>query len=302
MIVGVIGLGRMGQGIVRRLVHGGHTVIGYDPSIKLTQNHIQEKDIFYTGSFKNASSIEELCKETPIIWLMVPAGKTVDSVINTIVSAKQSTNIIIDGGNSFFKDSVRRYYALKDHTISFIDCGTSGGLQGKERGYCLMVGGDKPAFDLCEPLLKALAAPHGYEYIGPSGSGHYVKMVHNGIEYALLQAYAEGFAILKNGSYKNTNLEKISALWNNGSIIRSWILELARQVFTREQNFYDIKGTIGESGTGLWTVQEAEQHTISVDVIKKSLEIREESRIKGGNYATKIVSLLRNAFGGHAVH
>lgn len=294
MTVGLIGLGRMGQGIAARLLAAGIGIIGFDKSNPVL-------DFKTTGQFELVKTIEEVALKSRIIWLMVPAGKIVDDVIDSLIPHLRKDDIVIDGGNSFYKDSIRRYKQLIEHSVYFIDCGTSGGLHGKEIGYCLMIGGDKEPYSHCERLFKAIASPNGYSLLGPSGSGHYVKMVHNGIEYGLLQAYAEGFHVLKDGHYKNLDLEEISELWQHGSIIRSWILELAHKVFTQEQEIDDIYGAIAESGTGLWTVEEAQDHKITVDVIKTALAVRAESRKTGGNYATKLVSLLRHEFGGHPV-
>jgi 6-phosphogluconate dehydrogenase len=186
-------------------------------------------------------------------------------------------------------------------SIHFIDCGTSGGIHGKDFGFSLMIGGDHTAFIAAEPIFKALAMDQGYAHLGPSGAGHYVKMVHNGIEYALLQAYAEGFHVLKNGSYDNFDLEKICSVWNSGSIVRSWIVELARQVFEKDQTFTNVSGHIFENKTGQWMIEEARERNIPVKTIMQSLDIRAWSRATGGNYATKIVAMLRQQFGGHPI-
>jgi 6-phosphogluconate dehydrogenase len=215
----------------------------------------------------------------------------------------QAEDIIIDGGNSKFSDSMRRAQELVKENIYFIDCGTSGGIHGSENGFCLMIGGDKTAYDRIEPLSKVIATPGGYAYCGPSGAGHYVKMIHNGIEYGILQAYAEGFHLLKDGAFKNEhlNLEKIASVWNHGSVIRSWILELVQDIMKEDPTLEDIKGTVASTGMGLWTVEEAHQSKIPVPVIEESLNVRKWSEKTGGNYATKVVAMLRNKFGGHAV-
>lgn len=350
MTVGVIGLGRMGESIAYRLADARINVFGYDPSPELK---VQINSHF----FQRVSNLKDLVTNSKIIWLMVPAGDTVDKVINDILPYLTPDNIIIDGGNSFFKDSIRRYNFLREHKISFLDCGTSGGLHGKECGFCLMVGGDKEAYDKCKEVFDAISwsqknvdkcgcccseksdkelSKHECcteknkcscskdqdncknkecgccchssikmdgkfsAYVGPAGAGHYVKMVHNGIEYALLEAYSEGFHLLKSGTYENLNLEQISRIWNNGSIIRSWLLKLSNDVFKKDQEFKDISGVIEETGTGRWTADEAKAKKIPVDLIERAVEIRAESRKTGGNYANKIVALLRNAFGGHA--
>ncbi len=306
-MVGLIGLGRMGQSIAARLLYGGFDVIGYDkyPPQELDTN-IPGESRSKQAHFIQATSIEELAHKATLIWLMVPAGKPVDDVIQEIhphivQKDKEQRAVIVDGGNSFFKDSLRRFAFLKQQGIEFVDCGTSGGLHGRMHGFCLMVGGTHESYIKCEPVLRALAAKNGHAHVGPAGAGHYVKMVHNGIEYALLQAYAEGFQILKEGHYKNLDLANIADLWNHGSIIRSWILTLTEEIFQQNQELEHVVGTIQESGTGLWTVEEAKEQAIPVPVIEQALHIRAESRRTGGTYATKLVSLLRQAFGGHAV-
>ena len=292
MKICVIGLGRMGHAVAFRLINGGHEVWGFDTD---SNNLKLASDI----GVKVVSAVQELAQHVTVYWLMIPAGDAVDSVISQLSNVLKPGDIIIDGGNSHFNDSVRRYKMLKEKQINFIDCGTSGGVHGKELGFSLMIGGDKEIFDKLEPIFKALSAVGGYAYMGPSGAGHYVKMVHNGIEYALLQSYADGFHLLKEGEYKNLDLVKVCDVWNHGSIIRSWILDLAHNVFINDQNFDEISGQIGENKTGRWTLDEAKNKNVSVDLIERALEIRALSRKTGGNYATKIVAMLRNQFGGH---
>lgn len=296
MKLGIIGLGRMGSGIAERLIKHGHEVIGFD----LDKNNC---DLAAQVGVKIAESIADVATHARIIWLMVPPGKPVDQVIETLMPALKSRDIVVDGGNSNFHDSMRRTQELAEKNIFYLDCGTSGGLNGRLQGYCLMVGGDHAAYTKIEDLLKAIAAPGGYGYMGQSGTGHYVKMVHNGIEYAMLQAYAEGFQLLKEGSFKkeHLDLEEISRLWNHGSVIRSWLLELAHNVFAHDQEFKNISGKIAEGGTGKWTVEDAHKNNVPVPTIEKSLEVRAWSRESGGNYATKVIQMLRNQFGGHEI-
>ncbi|HJM68684.1 MAG TPA: NAD(P)-binding domain-containing protein, partial [Candidatus Babeliales bacterium] len=187
------------------------------------------------------------------------------------------------------------------NNIAYLDCGTSGGLAGLKEGFCLMVGGNKKAYDAIKSVLKSIAAPEGYAYVGPSGTGHYVKMIHNGIEYALLQSYAEGFDLLKNGEFKDLKLEQISGLWEHGSIVRSEILSLMHGVLAKDQKLESVSGKVAESGMGRWTVELAKKENVPVPLIEKALEIRKESQKTGGNYGTKLVAMLRNAFGGHSV-
>lgn len=294
MNIGLIGLGRMGQSIAYRLVKAGYHVVGFDLNKQLVQQAVQR-------GVSAANSVAEVAQQCRIIWLMVPVGSPVDVVIAELTSHLQQGDIIVDGGNSKFTDSKRRAAQLKTEGIYFIDCGTSGGLGGREIGFSLMVGGDKDAYQKIEPLLSAIAMPHGYGYMGPSGAGHYVKMVHNGIEYGILQAYAEGYHLLKDGSYKNLDLELISGVWSHGSVIRSWINDLAHEIYEEHLNFDEISGEIAEGGTGLWTLEEAESNNIPMPVLKEALSVRAWSRKSGGNYATKLVALLRKKFGGHAV-
>ncbi len=288
----VVGLGRMGSAIVYRLHKAGHEVIGYDPSAQARQEAA-------TLGATIVATIEECAHHAQIVWLMVPAGPIVDQVLKELMEHLNAQAIIIDGGNSKFTDSIRRSQEFARTGISFLDCGTSGGLHGKEIGFSLMIGGSKKAFDFAEPIFKAVAAPEGYGLVGPSGSGHYVKMVHNGIEYALLQAYAEGLQLLHEGEFKELDLAKITTIWQHGSIIRSWILELTHEILKKDQQLEAVSGSIAESGTGAWTVQEARKQKVPVKLIEDSLEIRARSRETGGNYATKLVALMRHAFGGH---
>ncbi|MBY0354009.1 decarboxylating 6-phosphogluconate dehydrogenase [Candidatus Babeliales bacterium] len=294
MNVGIIGLGRMGQGIADHLTKAGHSVVGFDPTPQA------QEDALKIG-VTIAPSLEALARDVRIFWLMVPAGAPVDTTIEQLLPHLQAQDIIIDGGNSWFHDSIRRADMLAEKNIHFLDCGTSGGLAGRECGYSLMIGGSKEIFEKVERIFIAIAAPDGYALCGPVGAGHYVKMVHNGIEYSLLQAYAEGFHLLKSGHYKNLDLEQISNIWMHGSIIRSWILTLAHNVFEHDQNFANISGQIGENQTGRWTLDEAEKHGVPMQLLKDALDIRAWSRETGGNYATKVVAMLRNQFGGHAL-
>jgi len=293
--VGVVGLGRMGFAIAQRLHRAGLTVVG------LEQNDEKKSAVLGAG-MKFTTSYDELAKCASVVWLMVPAGEAVDAVLAQLQGRLAPGSVVIDGGNSFFKDSVRRHQALAAAGLHFVDCGTSGGVHGGELGYSLMVGGDAAAVESCRPLFDAIAMqPDGFVHVGPSGAGHFVKMVHNGIEYALLQGYAEGFHLLKDGPYRALDLAAVAKVWNNGSIIRSWICQLAQDVLTKDQELADIAGGIGENKTGQWTTQVAREHQVPLQVIEASLAVRAWSRATGGNYATKLVAMLRNAFGGHPV-
>ena len=294
MKVGLIGLGRMGNAVAFRLLQAGHEVIGFDLD-KSAQDNARSMGV------QIVTELKKITDGVDAIWLMVPAGEIVDVTITQLKPYLEPGLIIIDGGNSNFKDSIRRAEDLQKSSIHYLDVGTSGGLLGRDIGFSLMIGGDEQAFKKMEPLFKALAAKDGYAYFGPSGAGHYVKMVHNGIEYALLQAYAEGFDLLKNGRYKDLDMQKVAQVWSNGSVIRSWIVDLAHNVFKEDQDFKTISGKIGGGSTGRWTVQEAHEQNIPVMLIEDSLKIRDWSQKTDGNYATKLVALLRNQFGGHPV-
>jgi 6-phosphogluconate dehydrogenase len=297
MNVAIIGLGKMGEALAYRAMQARFTVFGFDVSADSCAAAAKE-------GVHIVSSIADFAdKNIHVFWLMVPQGDLVDKVVAQLRPFLKSEDIIIDGGNSKFTDSMRRAQELALDDIYFIDCGTSGGIHGRENGFCLMVGADKKAYDMIEPLMCAVATPGGYAHVGPSGAGHYVKMVHNGIEYGLLQAYAEGFHVLKDGQFKDQHLDlaSIAALWNHGSVIRSWILELVQDIMQEDQDLTDIKGNVASTGMGKWTVEQAHISDIPVPVIEESLKVREWSEKTGGNYATKIVAMLRNKFGGHLV-
>lgn len=296
MKMGIVGLGRMGGAVAYRLVQAGYSVLGFDASE-------QARTAAGREGVELAATLADVAKRADVIWLMLPEGAITSVAFNEILEHAKPESVIIDGGNSHFEDSIARaQQALAKH-ISFLDCGTSGGVRGKETGFCLMVGGSRQAYERAYPLLQAIAAPDGCAWVGPSGAGHYVKMVHNGIEYALLQAYAEGFHVIKQGSFalESIDLAELSRVWNVSSVIRSFILDLAHDIFKEDSEFSAVSGEIAENGTGLWTAQEADKHAIPIKTIKDALTIRAWSRETGGNYATKLVALLRNKFGGHDV-
>jgi 6-phosphogluconate dehydrogenase len=231
---------------------------------------------------------------------MVPAGAPVESTIDQLIPALARGDVIIDGGNSNFKDSIRRAAKVKQHGLEFIDAGTSGGIWGLTVGYCLMIGGSPEAFRQCEPIFQTLAPPDGYAHVGPPGAGHYVKMIHNGIEYGLLQAYAEGYEILHASKDFKLDLKQISAVWNRGSVVRSWLNELAERAFKKDADLAALKGYVEDSGEGRWTVQEAIDLDVPAPVITLSLLTRFRSR-QTDSFGAKVIAALRNEFGGHAV-
>lgn len=295
MKAGIIGLGKMGGFMTERLLNGKHEIVAYDLS-KDAVNKIK------TIGAEGAYTIEELVQKLPtprVLWMMVPAGKPVQQTIDKLTPLLSKGDIIIDGGNSYYKDSRERASALNEKGIYYLDVGTSGGIWGLKEGYCIMVGGEKKIFDYCEPIFKTLAPQNGYKYIGQSGSGHFVKMIHNGIEYGLMQAYAEGFEIMHASDYK-IDLPGVAALWGKGSVVRSWLLELLSDALSKDAELSSIKGFVEDSGEGRWTVAEAIDKNVPAPVITDSLLARLRSR-QEDSYSAKILAALRNEFGGHAV-
>jgi len=293
----MIGLGRMGGNMVERLMRKGHKTVVWDRSADVTGKY---QKMGATAAKDLSDLVAKL--ETPrVIWIMVPAGDPTEQTIASLVPSLAKGDIIIDGGNSNFHDTMRRAQELAAKGIEFVDSGTSGGIWGLENGYCLMVGGTDRAVKQCEPIFLALAPEDGYAHVGPSGSGHYVKMVHNGIEYALLQGYAEGYEILHNSKdFPKLDLHQIAEVWQHGSVVRSWLNELAASAFSRDASLGDLKGWIADSGEGRWTVQEAIDTDTPAPVITLSLIMRFRSR-QTDTFGGKVIAALRNEFGGHAV-
>jgi 6-phosphogluconate dehydrogenase len=297
MRLGMIGLGRMGGNMTRRLLGAKHEVVAFDRSADAV------KELAGLGAV-GATSLTDVCAKLSaprVVWIMVPSGKPVDDTIAALVPQLAKGDIIIDGGNSNFHDTMRRGADLKAKGIEFIDAGTSGGVWGLENGYCLMVGGDDNAVGVCEPIFRTLAPTDGYAHVGPTGSGHYVKMVHNGIEYGMLQAYAEGFEILHASKSFDIDLHQVAAVWNHGSVVRSWINELAESAFSHDPSLKDLRGYVDDSGEGRWTVQEAIDLDVPAPVITLSLLTRLRSR-QAESFGAKVIAALRHEFGGHAVH
>jgi 6-phosphogluconate dehydrogenase len=296
MKIGFIGLGKMGGNMVQRLLNDGHEVVAYARTVE-TVRKIEEKGAVGADSLQDM--VDKL-KNPRVIWIMVPAGKTTEETINKIAPLLEKGDILVDGGNSFYKDSIRRAGGLEKNGISFLDAGTSGGIWGLKIGYCLMIGGNAEAFVKVEPVFKTLAPENGYAHVGPSGAGHFVKMVHNGIEYAMLQGYAEGFEVMNAKQEFNLDLEKISNLWNHGSVIRSWLLELAENAFNKDPRLDLIRGFVEDSGEGRWTVAEAIEENVPTPIITLSLLQRFRSR-QEESFGAKVIAALRNEFGGHEV-
>ena len=296
MQLAMIGLGRMGGNMVRRLVEGGHEVVVYDASADAVTAHVA------TGA-KGAKSLADVAQRLAprrIVWVMVPAGAPVETTIDELVPHLSRGDIVIDGGNSNFRDSVHRAAALEAKGIELVDVGTSGGVWGLTLGYCLMIGGSSSAFRHCEPIFRTLAPPEGYAHVGPAGAGHYVKMVHNGVEYGMLQAYAEGYEILHASQDFTLDLRQVAKLWNRGSVVRSWLNELAERAFSRDADLADIRGYVEDSGEGRWTIEEAMRLDVPAPVITLSLLARFRSR-QEESFGAKVIAALRNEFGGHAV-
>ncbi|MBE0447406.1 MAG: decarboxylating 6-phosphogluconate dehydrogenase [Actinobacteria bacterium] len=294
MKIGFIGLGRMGSSIVRNLLEKGHEVVVYDQKAEQIEN------LTAVGAI-GASSLEaigSLLEPPRVVWLMIPAGPAVDNVIDKIAPSLAKDGIIIDGGNSFFKDSIRRASKLFKRTgIQFLDVGTSGGIEGARHGASLTIGGEKGVFEQIIPLFEALAAPGGFSYVGPSGAGHFTKMVHNGIEYAMLEAYGEGFELLSKAPLKIDIIPAIKA-WINGGVIRSWILELAERALQKDPKLESVSASIGGGETGEWTVETSIGYDVPIPVIYMALAMRYRSR-QVDSLSARLISALRYEFGRH---
>ncbi|MBS0540948.1 MAG: decarboxylating 6-phosphogluconate dehydrogenase [Proteobacteria bacterium] len=320
MQLGMIGLGRMGGNIVRRLVGKGHECVVFDQNADAVKGLAGDR---IAGASGLADLVKKLAKPRAV-WVMLPAGEITEKTVNELASLMEAGDTIIDGGNAFFQDDVRRGQALKTKGIHYIDCGTSGGVWGLERGYCMMIGGDKEAVDRLDPIFNALApgagtipktprrekrdprVEQGYLHCGPVGSGHFVKMVHNGIEYGLMQAYAEGFDILQKVNAKHIpeerrydlDLADIAEVWRRGSVVSSWLLDLTSSALAEDPALSKYSGFVEDSGEGRWTVNAAVEEAVPADVLAAALFARFRSRDKDGT-ANKLLSAMRHAFGGH---
>jgi len=298
MQLAMIGLGKMGGNMTERLLRGSHEVVVYARNADAVAAYAK---LGAKGADSLSAVVKQLAKPR-IIWIMVPAGEAVDQTINDLVPLLSTGDILIDGGNSNFHDTKRRSSALASRDVQYLDCGTSGGVWGLENGYCLMVGGEKAAVARCEPIFRTLAPERGFAHVGPSGAGHYVKMIHNGIEYALLQSYAEGYEILHaSRDFPDLDLHGIAGLWQHGSVVRSWLNELAERAFAKDASLAALKGWVADSGEGRWTVAEAIAIDVPAPVITLSLLMRFRSR-QEDSFSAKVIAALRNEFGGHAVH
>ncbi len=297
MELGFVGLGRMGFNMVTRLVQHGHTVVAYNRS----QDKVEEAvKLGAKGAKSLEDVVSQLSSSPKAVWLMVPSGKVTEDHIMEVAGLLKPGDIIIDGGNSNYKDTISRYEAVKKMGIHLLDAGTSGGIWGLKVGYAEMVGGDDEAVKVLEPVFKDLAPENGYLHCGPSGAGHFTKMVHNGIEYGMMAAYGEGFEILEKSRY-DLDLGAIAKMWQNGSVVRSWLLDLAVLAFEQEGNdLANIKGFVEDSGEGRWTVQEAIDQSVPAPIITLSLLMRFASR-QPESFSAKVAAALRNQFGGHAV-
>jgi 6-phosphogluconate dehydrogenase len=321
MQIGVIGLGRMGGNISRRLMKAGHHCVVFDANAKPREELAKEG----ATAVQSLEDMVKSLKEKPrAIWVMLPAGRITEETVERLSGLLEPDDIIIDGGNSFYKDDIRRAKKLTEKRIRYVDCGTSGGIWGIERGYCMMIGGPKSAVDRLDPIFSALApglgniprtagrnkgdtrAERGYIHAGPSGAGHFVKMVHNGIEYGLMQAYAEGFDILRNKNSKDLpdderftlNLPDIAEVWRRGSVISSWLLDLGATALTKDPQLKDFSGFVQDSGEGRWTIEAAIEEAVPADVLSSALYARFRSR-QAHTFGEKMLSALRFGFGGH---
>ena len=298
MEIGMIGLGRMGANMAERLVRGGHRAVGFDPGA-------EARTLAAGKGIEPVASLEELVAALPMprrLWIMVPAGKPVDDTLSRLLPLLVPGDTVVEGGNSFYKDTMRRGEMLAAHGIHYVDCGTSGGVWGLAEGYSLMIGGEVAAVEALTPLFATLApaVDRGWARVGPSGAGHFTKMVHNGIEYGMMQAYAEGFAILQHKTDFNLDLHQVAEVWREGSVVRSWLLDLTADALGKNPTLAGIAPYVEDSGEGRWTVAEAVDLNVAAPVITLSLLERLRSR-DDDSFVDKLLAAMRNQFGGHKV-
>ncbi len=297
MQIGMVGLGRMGMNMTLRLLRGRHTVVAYNRSPEKVSAAVKKGA---KGAFALTDLVAAL-RAPRTIWLMLPAGRPTDDMIDGLTDLMEKGDTIIDGGNSYYKDDIRREIALRRRGIHYLDAGVSGGIWGLKAGYCLMVGGDAGSFRKLSPILKTLAPKNGYLHCGPAGAGHFVKMVHNGIEYGMMSAYGEGFGILAASPFAaQFDFRAIAHLWNQGSVVRSWLLELAEDAFRKDRRLTGLEAYVEDSGEGRWTVQQAVETAVPAPVITAALFQRFRSR-DTDSFSDRMLAALRNEFGGHAV-
>ncbi|MHB8880281.1 MAG: phosphogluconate dehydrogenase (NAD(+)-dependent, decarboxylating) [Thermodesulfovibrionales bacterium] len=297
MKIGMVGLGKMGMNMARRLLLNGQKVVAFNRSPEKVAEIMKE-------GAEGAHTLGELVSKLDrprVIWLMLPAGRPVDDVLEALIPLLAKGDTVVEGGNSFYKDDIRREGLLRPAGIQWLDAGVSGGVWGLKNGYCLMLGGERQVYDALLPLFEALAPPDGYLYCGPAGAGHFVKMIHNGIEYGMMSAYGEGFEILNASPYGSTvDPAAVAHLWNQGSVVRSWLLELAEEAFKKDGRLETVRGFIEDSGEGRWTVQQAIDSAVPAPVITAALYQRFRSR-QDDSFSDRLLAALRNEFGGHAV-
>ncbi|MGZ3547487.1 MAG: phosphogluconate dehydrogenase (NAD(+)-dependent, decarboxylating) [Vulcanimicrobiaceae bacterium] len=289
MQLGMVGLGKMGGNMTTRLLQGGHDVVAFDRTPSVVQTCVA---VGATGAGSIEELVAKLTESPKVVWIMVPAGKPTDDMIDALLQLMRSGDIIIDGGNTNYKEGLAAYERCKAKGVSLIDAGTSGGVWGLKEGYCLMVGGDEGAVKHCEPIFRTLAPENGYAHVGPAGAGHFSKMVHNGVEYGLMQAYGEGFEILEKAPFP-FDLKQISELWRHGSVVRSWLLDLMALAFEEDPQLRKIRGWVDDTGEGRWTVQAAIDESVPAPVITLALLQRFVSR-QDESFSAKVVAALRN--------
>jgi 6-phosphogluconate dehydrogenase len=298
MELGMIGLGKMGANMVERLLQGGHKVTGFDPSAE-ARNAVQAAG---AGAVDALAALVQALPTPRVLWMMVPSGKITDDTVDTLLPLLARGDTVIDGGNSNYKDTLRRAKLYAEHGLGYVDCGTSGGVWGLKEGYSMMIGGDEQVVEALRPIFETLAPAkdQGWGRVGPVGSGHYTKMIHNGIEYGMMQAYAEGFSILKHKQDFGLDLHQVGEIWRYGSVVRSWLLDLTTDALGKNPNMDGIAPYVVDSGEGRWTVDAAMELNVSAPVITLSLMERFRSR-DDDSFADKLLSSMRNEFGGHAI-